>query len=81
MDPKISVLLGTKAEMIKIAPVLKELEKRGLAYRLIETGQHGAYLDRLRKEFNIREPDVRLGKKKMWTLFLKHANGSADWSR
>ena len=71
MDPKISVLLGTKAEMIKIAPVLKELEKRGLAYRLIETGQHGAYLDRLRKEFNIREPDVRLGKKKDVDTFFE----------
>ena len=63
MNPKINVLLGTKAEMIKAAPVIKELEKRGFSYRLIETGQHGAYLDKLREEFQIREPDVRLGKK------------------
>ena len=62
MTPKINVLLGTKAEMIKVAPVLRELEKRGFSYRLIETGQHGAYLNRLREEFEIREPDVRLGK-------------------
>ena len=53
MNPKINVLLGTKAEMIKAAPVIKELEKRGFSYRLIETGQHGAYLDKLREEFQI----------------------------
>ena len=64
MTPKINVLLGTKAEMIKVAPVLKELEKRGVPFRLIETGQHGAYLNDLRKELKIREPDVRLGKNK-----------------
>jgi len=64
MNPKISVLLGTKAEMIKVAPVIKELENRGVPFRLIETGQHGAYLNELREEFQIREPDVRLGKEK-----------------
>jgi len=62
MTSEINVLLGTKAEMIKVAPVIKELEKRGVSYRLIETGQHGAYLNGLREEFKIREPDVRLGK-------------------
>ena len=61
MKPKINVLIGTKAEMIKIAPVLKEFDRRGTAYHLIETGQHGAYLSKLRKELEIREPDVRLG--------------------
>jgi len=64
MNPKINVLLGTKAEMIKVAPVIKELENRGVPFRLIETGQHGAYLNELREEFQIREPDVRLGKDK-----------------
>ena len=64
MNPKINVLIGTKAEMIKVAPVIKELEKRGIPFRLIETGQHGAYLNELREEFKIREPDVRLGNEK-----------------
>ena len=64
MNPKINVLLGTKAEMIKVAPVIKELENRGVPFRLIETGQHGAYLNELREEFQIREPEVRLGKEK-----------------
>ena len=71
MSSEISVLLGTKAEMIKIAPVLKEFEKRGVSYRLIETGQHGAYLDSLRKEFQIREPDIRLGNNKDVDTFFE----------
>lgn len=62
MTLKINVLIGTKAEMIKVAPVLKEFDKRGVVYHLIETGQHGAYLSKLRKELEIREPDVQMGK-------------------
>ena len=49
MSPLIHVLLGTKAELIKVSPVLAELDRRGVAYRLVETGQHGAYLPRLRE--------------------------------
>ena len=71
MSSEISVLLGTKAEMIKIAPVLEEFEKRGVSFRLIETGQHGAYLDSLRKEFQIREPDIRLGNNKDVDTFFE----------
>ncbi len=61
MSPLIHVLLGTKAELIKVAPVLAELDRRGVAYRLVETGQHGAYLPGLRAQLGIREPDLRLG--------------------
>jgi len=41
--------------------VLRELDRRGLPYRLIETGQHGAYLPVLRERLGIRDPDLRLG--------------------
>ena len=59
--PLIHVIWGTKAEAIKVAPVLRELDRRGVSYRLVETGQHGAYLPVLRERLGIREPDVRLG--------------------
>ena len=59
--PLVHVVWGTKAEAIKVAPVLRELEGRGLPYRLVETGQHGAYLPGLRRRLGVREPDVRLG--------------------
>ena len=60
-NPLIHVIWGTKAEAIKVAPVLRELDRRVLPYRLVETGQHGAYLPVLRERLGVREPDVRLG--------------------
>ena len=36
----ITVLLGTRAQLIKMAPVILELERRGWNSRLILTGQH-----------------------------------------
>jgi len=59
--PLIHVVWGTKAEAIKVAPVLREMDRRGVPYRLIETGQHGAYLPGLRERLAGREPYVRLG--------------------
>jgi len=59
--PLIHVVWGTKAEAIKVAPVLREMDRRGVPYRLVETGQHGAYLPGLREHLAVREPDVRLG--------------------
>ena len=59
--PLIHVVWGTKAEAIKVAPVLREMDRRGVPYRLIETGQHGAYLPGLRERLAVREPDVSLG--------------------
>jgi UDP-N-acetylglucosamine 2-epimerase (non-hydrolysing) len=59
--PLIQVLFGTKAEAIKLAPVLAEMDKRGVPYRLVETGQHGGFLPGLRVELGLREPDVCLG--------------------
>ena len=59
--PLIHVIWGTKAEAIKVTPVLREMDRRGVPYRLIETGQHGAYLPGLREHLDIREPDVCLG--------------------
>ena len=60
MSPLIHVLLGTKAELIKVAPVLAELDRRGVTYRLVETGQHGAHLPALRAQLGVRESDLRL---------------------
>ena len=59
--PLIHVVWGTKAEAIKVTPVLREMDRRGVPYRLVETGQHGAYLPGLRERLAVREPDVCLG--------------------
>jgi len=55
------VFLGTKAQYIKTAPVLHELDRRGASYRLIDSGQHAQLTRGLRAELGIREPDVALG--------------------
>lgn len=45
---KISVILGTRPEIIKMTPIIKELEKRGSDYFIIHTGQHYSYeMDRI----------------------------------
>ena len=40
---KIAVILGTRPEIIKMSPVIKELERRGIDYLIIHTGQHYSY--------------------------------------
>jgi len=39
----IVVVVGTRPEIIKMAPVVKELEKRGAEFVFIHTGQHYDY--------------------------------------
>jgi len=45
---KTAVVLGTRPEIIKMSPVIRELEKRKSDYFIIHTGQHYSYnLDRV----------------------------------
>jgi len=56
----IHVVLGTKAQLIKMAPILVRLEQRGIPHRFIHTGQHQATMDAMLAEFGLRPPDVVL---------------------
>lgn len=58
--PKLVVLIGTKAQFIKTAPVLRELDRRAIDYRLVYTGQHRETFDVLEAVFGTRPPDDRL---------------------
>lgn len=51
------VLIGTKAQFIKTAPILRELDFRGIPYRLVYTGQHSETFDLLEAAFGTRRPD------------------------
>jgi len=62
--PRISLFIGTKAQFIKMIPVAWELERRGVPYRLINTGQHESISAGLRKQYAVREPDASLGNKR-----------------
>ncbi len=57
---KIHVILGTKAQLIKMAPILAEFQRRGLPFNFILTGQHKETLDALRENFGIKAPDCVL---------------------
>lgn len=56
----IHVFIGTKAQYIKTAPVLRALEAAGVPYRLIDSGQHAQLMETLRPELGIRAPDCSL---------------------
>lgn len=56
-ETKLLVLIGTKAQFIKTAPVLRELDIRGIPYRLVYTGQHSETFDMLEAAFGTRAPD------------------------
>ena len=53
----IHVFLGTKAQYIKTAPLLRLLDAEGVDYRLIDSGQHAALSVGLREELGVRAPD------------------------
>lgn len=52
--------IGTKAQFIKMAPVMRELRQRHLPFRYIDSGQHAAITRELRRVFELPEPDVCL---------------------
>lgn len=49
----IDVVIGTRAQLIKMAPVLREMETRGIPYRLLLTGQHSETIQDLFTDFRI----------------------------
>lgn len=56
----IHIAIGTKAQLIKMSPIIQRLEASGTPYRLIDLGQHAETTQKLRAELGIREPDVKL---------------------
>ena len=75
----IHVFLGTKAQYIKTAPLLRLLDARDVPYRLIDSGQHAALSVGLREELGVREPDhvlaegadiTRIGQAVIWAAKL-----------
>ncbi len=56
----IYVIIGTRAQLIKTAPVMMELDDRGIDHLFVFTGQHTATIDDIIELFRIRHPDLRL---------------------
>ena len=57
----IHVFVGTRAEYIKMSPLLWRMESAGLPYRLIDSGQHADRSESFRDELGLRVPDYAMG--------------------
>lgn len=59
---KIATVLGTRPEIIKMAPIIDEIEKRGINQILIHTGQHydKEMSDNFFKDLEIPFPDYNI---------------------
>jgi UDP-N-acetylglucosamine 2-epimerase len=51
MRNSLHVFIGTKAQYIKTAPLLRSMQRAGIDYNLIDSGQHAEFAKGLRKEF------------------------------
>ncbi len=49
-------VIGTRAQLIKVAPIIVECEKRALGCTLLMTGQHQETMQDLLDEFGVRSP-------------------------
>jgi UDP-N-acetylglucosamine 2-epimerase (non-hydrolysing) len=56
----IHVFIGTKAQLIKMAPIMRALQDSQIEYNFIFSGQHQNTIDSLRENFGIKEPDIIL---------------------
>ncbi len=54
------IFLGTKAQLVKMAPVMLALDQEGVDYVFCWSGQHQETIADLIEDFGIRSPDIRL---------------------
>ena len=50
---KVAIVFGTRPEAIKMAPIVKELERRNIEHVVIVTAQHRQMLDQKLQVFGI----------------------------
>jgi len=67
VQPQVLVIIGTRPEAVKLAPVIAALAERSGSenVRVVVTGQHREMLDSVLKVFGI-EPHVDLDLMKRW---------------
>ena len=59
---KIHIILGTKAQLIKMAPVMQKLDELAIPYNYVFLGQHHETMEELHKNFQIKEADYAVNK-------------------
>ena len=71
----IHIIAGTKAQFIKMMPIMQALDKRGIRYNFIDTGQHAAITKNLIEQFRVRQPDAYLQRRVANVNQISHALG------
>lgn len=56
----IHIVIGTKAQLIKMAPIMAVLTFKGIIYNFIYTGQHRSTIEEMLSDFNVKKPDITL---------------------
>ena len=59
----IHIFIGTKAQFIKMAPIMINLNDRDIPYTFIDSGQHAKLVNDLIPQFGLKAPDVFLRRK------------------
>ena len=55
------IIIGTRAQIIKMAPIMKLLEEKGIDYNFIFLAQHKETMYEIMKQFGIKKPDIIIG--------------------
>lgn len=62
------IIIGTKAQLVKMAPVMLALDKYQVNYQFVLTGQHQETMSDLISSFSLKKPDT--------VLYTKHESDS-----
>ena len=73
---KISIVLGTRPEIIKFSPIIRECKRLGLDYFILHTGQHYSYNDDEGKMVSVEILDA--SKKGLLNALLELARSRKD---
>jgi len=79
----IHFFIGTKAQFIKMMPVMVELTNRNISFRYVDSGQHAELTRTLRRCFGLEEPDVLLDNRSFDVTSILEAGcwaGRMAWS-
>ncbi len=72
----IHVVVGTRAQLLKLAPVMLECERRGLRWRWVYTAQHRETIDGSLRTFGLPPPDYVVVR---WSTEAKSLALMARW--
>src|SRR3990170_7628853 len=56
----INIIIGTKAQLVKMAPIMAGLQNKNIEYNFIFTGQHKETINELLNTFKLKMPNFTL---------------------